>query len=113
MKTIFHFLVSTLAILITAYILPGVHVSGIVSALVLAVVLGAINIFLRPILVFLTLPITVFSLGLFLLVINGFLIMLASYIVPGFTVDNFWWAILFSLVLMIINAVLQIFETEL
>jgi putative membrane protein len=109
MKTILRFLISTIAILITAYILPGVHLSGIVAALVLAVVLAVINIFIRPILIFLTLPITVMTVGLFVLIINGFLVMLASYIVPGFTVDNFWWALLFSIVLTVINFVLQIF----
>ncbi|MFA5841098.1 MAG: phage holin family protein [Candidatus Paceibacterota bacterium] len=112
MKTLIHFIVSALAILVTAYILPGVHVTGIVAALVLAVVLGAINAILRPILVFLTLPLTVLSLGLSVLFINGFLVMLASYIVPGFTVKSFWWAFLFGIVLGIVNWVLQMFEKE-
>ena len=112
MKTLLHFIVSTIAILITAYILPGVHVSGLLAAFVLAVVLGAINLILRPILIFLTLPITIFTLGLFVLVINGLLVMLASYIVPGFTVDSFWSALLFGIVLAIINWVLQIFDRE-
>ncbi|MDD5721326.1 MAG: phage holin family protein [Candidatus Pacebacteria bacterium] len=110
MKTFIHFIVSTIAILITAYILPGVHVSGLLAAFVLAVVLGAINLILRPILIFLTLPITIFTLGLFVLVINGLLVMLASYIVPGFTVDSFWSAFLFGIVLAIIGWVLQVFE---
>jgi len=112
MKTLIHFIVSTVAILITAYVLPGVHVSGLLAAFVLAVVLGAINLILRPILIFLTLPITILTLGLFVLVINGLLIMLASYIVPGFAVDNFWWALLFGVVLAIVNWVLQVFEKE-
>ena len=112
MKTIIHFVVSAVAILITAYVLPGVHVEGPIAALVLAVILGAINIFLRPILVILTLPITIFSLGLFVLVINGLLVMLAAYIVPGFTVDNFWWAFLFGIVLAIVNAVLRMIEND-
>ena len=112
MKTLIHFVVSTIAILITAYILPGVHVSGLLAAFVLAVVLGAINLILRPILIFLTLPITILSLGLFVLVINGLLVMLASYIVPGFTVDGFWYAFLFGIVLAIINWVLEIFENK-
>lgn len=112
MKTIIHFVVSALAILITAYVLPGVHVSGFVAALVLAVVLGAINLILRPILVILTLPITILTLGLFVLVINGLLVMLASYIVPGFIIDNFLWAFLFGIVLAIISWVLQVFEKE-
>lgn len=110
MKTFIHFIVSTIAILITAYILPGVHVSGLLAAFVLAVVLGAINLILRPILIFLTLPITIVTLGLFVLVINGLLVMLASYIVPGFTVDSFWWALLFGIVLAVINWVLEVLE---
>ncbi|KKT19178.1 MAG: hypothetical protein UW02_C0014G0019 [Candidatus Nomurabacteria bacterium GW2011_GWB1_43_7] len=112
MKTIIHFVVSALAILATAYILPGVHVDGIVAALVLAVVLGVINTILRPILVFLTLPLTIVTLGLFILVINGLLVMLASYIVPGFTVASFWWALLFGIVLAIVSWVLERFEKE-
>ncbi|MFA6520319.1 MAG: phage holin family protein [Candidatus Paceibacterota bacterium] len=112
MKTIFHFIISTLAILVSSYILPGVHVSGIVPALVLSVVLGAINIILRPILLILTLPITIVTLGLFVLLINGFLVVLATYIVPGFSVDSYWWAFIFAIVLAIISSVLQIFEKE-
>ena len=112
MKTIIHFVVSALAILITAYILPGVHVDGIFVALVLAVVLGAINAFLRPILIVLTLPISVLTLGLFVLIINGLLVMLASYIVPGFVVASFWSAFLFGIVLAIISSVLGVLETE-
>ncbi len=112
MKTLIHFVVSTLAILITAYVLPGVHVSGLLAAFVLAVVLGAINLILRPILIVLTLPLTIVTLGLFVLVINALLVMLASYIVPGFTVDSFWSALLFGIVLAIVNWVLQMFEKE-
>ena len=112
MKTLIHFIVSALAILVTAYILPGVHVDGIVAALVLAVVLGVINTILRPILVFLTLPLTIVTLGLFILVINGLLVMLASYIVPGFTVASFWWALLFGIGLAIVSWVLERFEKE-
>ncbi|MFA6177472.1 MAG: phage holin family protein [Candidatus Paceibacterota bacterium] len=112
MKTLIHFVVSAIAILITAYILPGVHVSGLLAAFILAVVLGAINLILRPILIFLTLPITIFTLGLFILVINGLLVMLASYIVPGFTVDSFWSAFLFGIILAIVNWVFEVFEKE-
>ena len=110
MKTIIHFLVSALAILITAYILPGVHVSGFFTALVLAVVLGAINLILRPLLIMLTLPLSIITLGLFVFVINGCLILLASYIVPGFVVAGFWSAVLFGIVLAIVNFVLGMFE---
>lgn len=112
MNTIIHFVVSALAILISAYILPGVHVDGIFAAFVLAVVLGAINLVLRPILVMLTLPITILTLGLFILVINALLVLLASYIVPGFIVDGFLWAFLFGIVLAVVNYVLGMFDRE-
>ena len=98
-----------IAILITAYVLPGISVDGIVVALILAVILGAINTFIKPILVILTLPITVVTLGLFLLVINALLVMLASAVVPGFAVAGFWWALLFALVLSVISSILHKF----
>ncbi|MEX2029306.1 MAG: phage holin family protein [Candidatus Paceibacterota bacterium] len=112
MKLIIHWVVSALAILVTAYILPGVNVSGIVVALVLAVVLGAINAFIRPLLVMLTLPISVVTLGLFVLVIDALLIMLAGYVVPGFTVASFWWALAFGIVLAIVSYVLDMFTEK-
>lgn len=112
MKTLIHFTVSAIAILITAYILPGVYISSLLTAFVLAVILGVINLTLRPVLVMLTLPITVMTLGFFILIINGLLIMLAGYIVPGFSVANFWWAFLFGIVLAIVSSVLQILERK-
>ena len=96
-------LVSGLAIIITAYLLPGVRVAGFFAALVTALVLGLINAFIRPVLILLTLPLNILTLGLFTLVINALLIMLAAAIVPGFSVQGFWWALLFGLVLAVIN----------
>jgi putative membrane protein len=110
MKTLMYFVVSALAIFVTAYILPGVTLDGVLPAFVLAVILGAINAVVRPVLIFLTLPLTVFSFGLFIFVINGLLVMLASVIVPGFSVANFWWALLFSIVLTIVTSILGAFE---
>ncbi len=107
MKLIINWLVFAVAIVIAAYLLPGVQVAGFVTALILAVVLGAINAFIRPILVFLTLPLTMVTFGLFLLVINAALIMLAAAIVPGFVVSSFLWALVFSLVLTVISAVIH------
>lgn len=112
MKLLIHWVVSALAIIVSAYILPGVHVDGLVAALVLAVVLGVINVFLRPLLILLTLPITVVTLGLFVLVINALLIMLAASIVPGFTVDSFLWALVFGIVLALVSSVLGMFEED-
>ena len=107
MKLLFHLFVSTLSVLTGAYILPGVHVEGIPTAVVVAIVLGVLNAVLKPILVFLTFPITVVTLGLFLFVINGALILLASKLVNGFTVDNFWWAVAYSLVVSLVSAFLN------
>lgn len=113
MRILIHWFISALAIIVSAYLLPGVHVAGFFTALVLAVVLGAINGFLRPALVLLTLPITIVTFGLFLLVLNTLLIMLAAAIVPGVVLGGFWWALLFGVVLTFINAVLHsIFGNE-
>lgn len=100
-------LINTLAVIISAYILPGVKVDGFATALIVAIVLGAVNMFIKPVLVLLTLPLTILSLGLFTFVINAFLILLVSNLVPGFKVDGFLAAFLFSLVLSIVGAFLQ------
>lgn len=103
MAFLINWLISTLAIIITAYLLPGIRLSGFFAALVTALVLGLINAFIKPVLLLLTLPINILTLGLLTLVINALLIMLAGAIVPGFSVSGFWWALLFSLVLSIVN----------
>lgn len=102
MKLLLHWLIATLAILITVYIVPGTSVT-LTGAIVAAAVLGALNLFIRPIIFVLTLPITVLTLGLFSLVINALLVMLTSYLVPGFFVTGFWSALFFGLVLAIVN----------
>lgn len=86
--------------------LKGIHVADFQTALIASLVLGAINMTLKPILFLLTLPITVITLGLFTLIINALLILLTTAIVPGFSVDNFWWALLFSIVLAGVNYIL-------
>ncbi|MDX9942832.1 MAG: phage holin family protein [Bacteroidales bacterium] len=101
-------LVSSFAVLITGYILPGVHVRDFITAVVVAFVLGLLNMLLKPILILLTIPITILTLGLFLLVINGFIILIATHIVKGFVVDGFWWAVLFSIILTIVTWLLEI-----
>ncbi len=99
-------LVSALAIGITAYLLPGVRLSGFLAALITAVVLGLFNAIIKPLLLLLTLPLNILTLGLFTLVINAVLIMLTSAVVPGFSVTGFWQALLFSLVLVLVNYLL-------
>jgi len=98
------FLLSGLAVLLTAYLLPGVHVEHYGYALLVAAVLSLANVFVKPILVIFTIPITVVTLGLFLLVINAVIILLVDYLVSGFTVSGFWWALAFSLILSIFNS---------
>lgn len=93
-----------MAVFAAAYILPGVHVTSFTAALIAALVLGIFNAVLKPILVILTLPITLITLGLFTFVIQALLIMLAARIVSGFTVDGFLWALVLSLVLTAINS---------
>lgn len=91
MRLFFHWLSATIAILIAAYIVPGITITFI-GALIAAVVLGALNLLIRPILFILTLPITILTLGLFSLIINALLVMLAALLVPGFSVASFWAA---------------------
>lgn len=104
MSILINWLVSALVILTASYLLPGVHVDNFTAALTTAVVLGIINLFIKPIILLLTLPLTILTFGLFTLVINALMIILASNIVPGFNVDGFWWAVIFSIVLSIINS---------
>lgn len=102
MKLFSHWLVAALSIGIASYIIPNVSVTFL-GTLIAAVVLGALNLFIRPILLILTLPITIVTLGLFSFVINALLVMLASLVVPGFFVGGFWSALLFAITLSIIN----------
>ena|SRR5258708_39179224 len=107
MSILINWIVSALAILVTAYLLPGVHVSSFSAAFVAALVLGIINAFIKPLLLILTLPINILTLGLFTLVVNALVIILTANLVPGFKVDGFWWALFFSIVLSIINSFLH------
>jgi putative membrane protein len=107
MAILINWIVGALAILVTAYLLPGVHVTSFVAVLVTAVVLGIINAFIKPVLLILALPITILTLGLFTFVIDALVILLAANLVPGFSVDGFWWAFIFSIVLSIISSFLH------
>jgi len=103
MNILMSLLVNGLAVFVTSYILPGVKVESFTTALIVGVVLGVLNTFLRPVLILLTLPINILTLGLFTLVLNGFLIMLVSSLVRGFSVRGFGSAVLFSLVLTLVS----------
>jgi len=112
MKVILKILLTALAVVILAYFLPGIHVASPSSAIIVAVVLALLRLVLKPILIILTLPITIVTLGLFLLVINAFIIMLADSLVDGFAVSGFWIALLFSLLLSFFQSILYSFLKE-
>jgi putative membrane protein len=104
--TFLHWFVLVIAILIAAYLVPGVHVT-ILGSIVLAVVLGLVNVFVKPVIGFLTLPINIVTLGISWLFINALIILLLGFIVPGFGVAGFWAAFFFAIVLSLINALFQ------
>jgi len=103
-RFLIHWLVIALALWVTAYILPGVNVDSYQALAIAAVVLGLVNALIRPVLTILTLPITILTLGLFYLVVNGLSFMLAARLVPGFQVDGFWWSVLGALLVSIISS---------
>jgi putative membrane protein len=109
MTLVINILVSALSVFIAAYVLPGVDVTSFTAALVVAVVLGVMNAFVKPVLTILTLPISIITLGLFSIILNGLLILLVDAIVPGFQVDGFLWALIFGFVLGIINSFFGVF----
>lgn len=100
-------IISSIAVLTSAYILPGVHVENFTTALVVAAVLAFLNAFLKPLLIIFTIPFTVITLGLFLLVINAVIIIVTDKLIYGFEVRNFWWALLFSLILSLSTSVFE------
>jgi len=106
MEILINLVIYTIAIAAAAAILPGVSISGFWSAVLTAVILGLINAFIKPVLIILTLPVNILTLGLFTLIINALLIMLAAAIVPGLQVDSFWWALLYGVILAIISWIL-------
>jgi len=93
------------AVLLTSYLLPGVHVDGFFAAFILAAVISLLNITVKPLLIILTIPVTVFTLGLFLLVINAIIILIADSLIPDVMIEGFWWALLFSLVVSVFNSI--------
>lgn len=98
--------ISAVAVWIAAKIMPGVEISNMWYALLVALVLALLDTFLKPLLVLVSLPATVLTLGLFALVINAVIILICSYLVKAFTVKGFWYALLYSIVLSVINSVL-------
>lgn len=106
MGILINWFISGLAVFAAAYILPGVHVDSFLTALIVALVLGIVNAIIKPILFVLTLPITLLTFGLFALILNALMILLTDALVVGFSVDGFFWALLFSFLLSLINSFL-------
>jgi putative membrane protein len=106
MNFLIRILISALVAFGLSYVLSGIHFDGFMTAIIVALVLAVLNALVKPILVILTLPITIVTLGLFLFVINAGIILLCSKLVKGFTVDGFWWALLFSILLSIVSSIL-------
>ncbi|WP_276167986.1 phage holin family protein [Zobellia alginiliquefaciens] len=106
MKLILRVLLSALAVVILSKILPNVSVDSYMTAIIVAIVLSLLNFIVKPILVIFTLPVTILTLGLFLLIINAIIILLADNLIDGFSVDGVLWAIIFSLLLSILQSIL-------
>ncbi|MEZ4968782.1 MAG: phage holin family protein [Flavobacteriaceae bacterium] len=112
MNLILRVLLSAIAVVILAKILPGVGVDSYTTAIIVAIVLSLLNFIVKPILVILTLPVTILTLGLFLLIINAIIILLTDYFIDGFQVNNIWWALLFSLLLSLLQSIFYSFLND-
>ena len=105
-KFLINILITSFAAFVAAYLLPGLIIDGFLSAILVAIALAILNQFVKPLLILFTIPATIFTLGLFLLVINAIIILLADWMVTGFSVRNFWWALLFSFILTFVKSIL-------
>lgn len=112
MNLILKLLLTAVAVVVLAKILPGVEVAGYMSAIIVAIVLALLRLIVKPILIILTLPVTIVTLGLFLLIINAVIILMADYFVEGFAVRNIWWALIFSLLLSFLQSIFHSFLSE-
>lgn len=107
MNFLIRLIISTLAVLVTAYLLPGVYVDSFMTAVIVAIVLGCLNVLVKPLLILFALPVVLFTFGLFLIVINTLIILLADKLIDGFKVNGFWWALLFSVLMSIVTSILN------
>ncbi len=108
MSIIINLIITALAVIVSSYLLAGVTVAGFGSAFLVAIVLAIVNVIIRPVLLFFSLPLNILTLGLFTFVINAILIMIVDVLVPGFTVKNFGWALAFSLILAIVSYLIHL-----
>lgn len=106
LRSIIKMLLTAMAVVILANILPGIEVANYASAVIVAVVIALLRIFVKPILIILTLPITILTFGIFILFINAIIILITAYLVKSFYVSSIWWALLFSLLLSLFQSLL-------
>lgn len=106
MKLIIKLLLTAIAVVVLSKILPGVSVASYGTAIIVAIVIALLRLIVKPILVILTLPITIVTFGLFLLIVNAIIILMADYFIGGFNVNSIWWALLFSLLLSLFQSLL-------
>jgi putative membrane protein len=107
MRFLARLVLNGLAIIIAAWLLPGIHITGTIPALVAGVILGFVNAIVRPVIFFLTLPLTLLTLGLFIFVVNAICFGLTAWLVPGFSVDGFWWALVGALLVSVVSWILN------
>ena len=107
MRFLARLVLNGVAIIIAAWLLPGLHISGPFAGLLAGVILGFVNAIVRPVLFFLTLPLTLITLGLFIFVLNAVCFGLTAWLVPGFSVDGFGWALLGALLVSIVSWILN------
>ncbi len=113
MKILIKLIINSLAVYLSALILShGIHLKDAITVVAVAVILGVVNTFLKPVLFILTLPVTLLTLGLFALILNALMVLLVSALVPGFVVDGLFWAFLFSLLMSVIRSFLYTFEAD-
>ncbi|NTU53451.1 MAG: phage holin family protein [Chlorobiaceae bacterium] len=112
LRILIYWLINATAVYVTAHMLSGISITTFGAALIVALVLGLINALLKPVLVFFSIPFLIVTLGLFMLVINALLLQLSAWLVDGFAVQSFWWAMLgslcISLVAWLLSAILKI-----
>ena len=107
MRFLARLVLNGLAIIIAAWLLPGIHITGTIPALVAGVILGFVNAIVRPVIFFLTLPLTLLTLGLFIFVVNAICFGLTAWLVPGFSVDGFLWALVGALLVSVVSWILN------
>ena len=106
MNFLLRILITALVAFGLAHFLTGIHVDTFWTALIFALILAVLNVLVKPILILLTLPLTIITLGLFLFVVNALVVLLASRFIRGFSIDNFWWGLIFAFLLSLITSVI-------